>query len=106
SHIAVGAVAIAGNDVFVEFGAGQDHHGDVLGSLVGPQPAQHLQPVDLGQLQVEQDEAGRRYVAAFGEEKSQGLGTVVGYRDFVEDLVSLQGPDRQGLVVGIVLDQQ
>src|SRR5450755_2909396 len=103
AHVGVGAVAITGDDVFVEFGTGEDHDRDDFGPIAGPDPPEHLQPVDLGELQVEQYEPGSRSLCG---EKFQRLGTVRGHGDLVEDVVLLQGPERQRHVVGVVLYQQ
>jgi hypothetical protein len=57
----------------------------ILVRLVGPQPAQHLKLVDLGELQVEQDKAGEHPVGTVvRQQKLKSLGTVAGDGDLVE----------------------
>lgn len=59
------------------------------------------------ELQVEQDKDGSRSVTAVdGEQIVESLGAVVGHDDLVADAVLLEGPDGQGLIVGVVLYQQ
>ena len=43
-------------EVFFLFGGGEDDDGNYPGPLVGADAAQDFEPVDLGELQVEQDE--------------------------------------------------
>src|SRR5688572_13801580 len=54
AHVAVGAEAVAVQEVTLFVGRGEDDDGQVLGALVGAEAAQHLQAVELGQLEVEQ----------------------------------------------------
>jgi hypothetical protein len=89
------------------YGGGKDDNGDEPGSLAGPYAAQHFDPVDLGELQVEQDEERRRCVTALDrEEMLESFGAVAGHRDPVADVALLEGPDSQGLIVRVVLYEQ
>ena len=66
-----------------------------------------LKPADLREIQVEEDERRtRRGVAVAGEEVRQRLGAVSHHDDLVADVALLEGPQRQRLVVGVVLYQQ
>ena len=73
--------------------------------------SQHLETVDLGQLEVEQDEPGQRLrvapvVLARAEQVVERLGAVARHHRPVGDVVASQRPQRQLLVVRVVLDQQ
>ena len=78
---------------------------------IAPDPAQDLDPADLGQLQVQQDQVGHvQHVAAgelaLAEEIVQGLGAVADDPDPVDQLGTLERVQGQLDVVGVVLDQQ
>jgi hypothetical protein len=107
ADVGVGADAVTGLDVFVLFGGGENDNGDDPGPLVGPYSAQHVEPADLGKVQVEQDESGRcQAIAVACEETLKGLGAVVSHGDGAHDVVLFERPQSQRLVVGIVLDQK
>jgi hypothetical protein len=68
---------------------------------------QHVEPADLGELQVEQDEGGgRRLTAVDRAEIIDSLGTVAGHHDLVVNVVLGEGPDGQGLIIGVIFHQQ
>src|SRR5579862_5935209 len=56
AHVTVGAQAVAMHDVLLLFGGSQDDHGQQPGPLVRAQLGQDLESVQLGQLQVEEDD--------------------------------------------------
>jgi hypothetical protein len=53
---AVGAEVVGGAEVFVFLAGREDENGNYAGPLVGADAAEDFEPVDLGQVQVEQDE--------------------------------------------------
>ena len=78
---------------------------------IAPDPAQDLDPADLGQLEVQQDQVGHvQHVPAgelaLAEEIVQGLGTVADDLDPVDQLGLLERVQSQLDVVGVVLDEQ
>src|ERR1039457_3064589 len=97
-HIGVGAAEVALEDVLFLPGGGEDDNGDEPGPLVGPDAAEYFEPVDLGELQIEQDESGTRRVGPVAREKARnGLGAIAGHGDFDQDVALLAG---QGEVEG------
>src|SRR5581483_6492075 len=80
-------------------------------ALVGADSFQHLEAVDLGQLQVEQRDARQDArvaagVGAGGEKIIERLGAVARDHHFVLDVVFLERAQGQRFVVRIVFDQQ
>jgi len=74
---------------------------------LGPQALEHLQTVDLGQLEVQQDQLrqrrrGRAGVRAGAQQVIQRLHAIVGHDHVVLDVVLLQRAQREQLVVGII----
>ena len=81
-------------------------NGNYPGPLVGADAAEDFEPVDLGQVQVEQDERRVALAAVVVPEKhGEGLGAVAGDDDGVEDVVFLERPDGEVPVVSVVLDE-
>ena len=63
----------------------------------------------MGEIQVEEDESRTRRavaVAVAWEKVRESLGAVSQHDDLVADVALLEGPQRQRLVVGIVLHKQ
>src|SRR5262249_28553472 len=56
--IGVHAELVAPHHVLLFMGGGQHHHGNHPQPLVGLDPLQHLQPIDLRQLEIEQHDRG------------------------------------------------
>ena len=74
-------------------------------------PPQDLEPVHLGQLQVQQDHLGDVFdpaagVRPFAEEELQRLRAVASDLDAVAQVGLLERAQRQLEVVGVVLDEQ
>src|SRR4029079_17646374 len=83
ADVAVGVEVVAGQDVLVGRGGGQDHHRDALQGRIRLDLRQHLAAVFFGQVEVEQDQVGDRGlgVAAQPPQVVQGRDAV---RDHVE----------------------
>src|SRR5689334_13049021 len=109
ADVAVGAESVTRDEVPLLTRRGQDHHGQETGAVVGTDAAQDLEPVDLGELEIEEDDF-RCYRAtgmrARAEEEVEGFGAVVGHLDLVLNVVLSEGATRQRLVVGVVFDEQ
>src|SRR5450759_2745226 len=76
AQIAVGAEAIALDQIRLFQRRGKDHHGQIPGAGIGANAAQHLEAIDLGQFQIEQHELGlalARRDAALGQQELQRL---------------------------------
>src|SRR6202035_4650793 len=58
ADVTVGAQVVTVDQVRLLFGAGQHHHRQSPGSLVGAKAPKHLEPVELGQLQIKQNQPG------------------------------------------------
>ena len=56
ADVAVGPEIVALDPIPVLVRGGEDDHGDPLGARVGANPLQDLQTVDLGQLEIQQDD--------------------------------------------------
>jgi hypothetical protein len=111
AHEAVRAQAVAADDILVLVRRRQDHDGHALRARVGAQLAQHLEAVDLRQLEIEQHHLrerrrGRRGVLAARQQVIQRLDPIARDDRLVEDVGLLQGEERQLLVHGVVLDEQ
>src|SRR5207237_1243897 len=105
ADVAVRAQAVAGDDVLLFAGRGEDHDRQQARAGVGPDAPQHLEAVDLGELQVEQHELGRGGapgVGAGAEQPVEGLGPVAGQEDLVLDVVLRERAAGQRLVGGVV----
>ena len=64
-------------------------------------------PSTFGSFRSSRTSAGNGAAGAgFAEEELEGLGPVARDADLVEDVALLERPDGEGLVVGIVLDEQ
>jgi hypothetical protein len=92
ADVAVDARTVAVEQVLHLLRRGQDNHGQEPRPPVGPQAPQDLQPVYLGQLEIEQyqlrhDAGVPRRVLAGGEQVVQGLGAVAGNNHLARDVV-------------------
>src|SRR4029077_17531219 len=109
--VVVGPERVRRGDVGLLARRREHDHGEATGARVGPEPPQHLEAVDLGELQVEQDHTRHDAdlvprMAAVAEKKVQRLGAVACHEHLVRDVALLEGPQRELLVVRVVLDQQ
>src|SRR5713226_3002387 len=76
--VAVGPEVIAGDDVGLLVRRGEDDDGDRFRAVAGLEAPQHLQPVDLGELQVQEDDLRGIGLRAVAQEEFQRLGAVAG----------------------------
>src|SRR5207249_9991691 len=60
THVAVRAEAVAADEIALLLGRREDHHREQSGTRIGTQAAQHLEPVDARELEVEQDRKSTR----------------------------------------------
>src|SRR5882762_8024388 len=109
--IAVDAQAVALDEVTLLARGRHDDHGDHAGRRIRLDAPEDFEPVDLGQLEIQQDHlrpivllAAR--VGAAAEDVVQGLGAVPHDVDPVREVVLAEGVERQLDVVGIVLDEK
>ncbi len=77
--------------------------GQQLCPRLAPQAAQQLQPVEFGQLEVEQQQVRQRLLGI--EQELERLDAVAEHDDFVGDVLLLECTQGQGLIVGVVLDE-
>src|SRR5712691_9476986 len=104
---AVGTEVVGANDVGFLARGGQYHDRQRLGSGIGADAPQYLQPVDLGEIDIQQYQRGpERPAGVLGQEDPEGLLAVGGDDDLVADVVLPEGPQRERHVVWIVLDEQ
>jgi len=111
AHVTIGAQAVALEAIPFLIGGGENDHGEELGLGSGTQTAQHLQAIDLRQLQIENDDLrddGRVAVGvgAGGEQIVQGFGAIASHHHFVGDVVLAEGPKGESFIIGIIFDQQ
>src|ERR1017187_5236680 len=109
--VAVRAEVIARHEVSLLARRGQDDDGDHFRPLVRLDAPEHLEPVHLRELEVEEDDSGERRpgaggISPFSEEKLEGLGSVADDMNVVRDVGLLQRAQGQLGVVGVVLDEQ
>jgi len=111
ANVAVRAARIPRDEVLLLIRGRQDDDGLELGLGRRADALEHLVPVELGELQVEEDH-GREVVRVAAlefpaaEEVVERLLPVVRDHDVVGDAVLLQRHQDQRLVVGVVLDDQ
>src|SRR5687768_701850 len=111
ADVAVSAKRITVNKILFLFRRGQYHHGKKFCAFVRAYSLEHFEAVDFRKLEVEQgharqlgDVAARERSCA--EEKIQSFHAVAGDDHVILDVVFLQRPQRQFLVVGIVFHKQ
>src|SRR5215207_2795040 len=112
--VGIGAEPVAGDDVLVLPGRGEEDDGQDLRPLVAAQALQDLKAVHLGQLHVEQDELRHDAgvppdVGARSEEVLQRLLTVADDDDpvhLLDDAVRAEGAHGEEDLVLVVLDEQ
>jgi hypothetical protein len=110
ADIAIGPEAVTTEAVLLFHGRGQDDHGEELGTLIGAKPAKDLEAIQLGELQVQEDDLRSDPGVPAGEtagaiEIVERFDTVVGHDHFIPDVVLAKGAKRERFVVRIVLDQ-
>ena len=109
--VAVDAKLVRADEVGLLVGGRQHHHGNQLRSVVGADPAQHLDAVHLWKLEVEHDHPGQVGIAAVDvwpvtDEVVERRLTVGQHEHPVRHMVLPQCAQRQLGVVGVVLHQQ
>jgi hypothetical protein len=92
-------------------GRGEYHDGRHAGPRIGPNGSQHLEPVQFGELQIQQDEPGRRCAAAAAksspsEQEVEGLLAISGHFDLTARVQLPQGSKGELDLEGTVLDQE
>ena len=92
-------------------GRGEYHNRRHAGPGIGPNGSQHLEPIKLGELQVEQDESGGWCAAAAAEgppakEEIEGLLAVSSHFDLTADCKLTQGSKGELDLERTVLDQE
>jgi len=110
AHIAVDAELIAGDDVALFVRRGEDGYRQQRGAGIGAQALQDLQAVDLGQLEIEQDQLRLDQGIAPGmvagaKQIIQRLGAIARDDDLVQNIALAQRAQRKRLVVRIVFHQ-
>src|SRR6266700_3387062 len=104
---AVGAEPVGSGDIGILARGGQHDDRQRTGSGVGANAPQHLQPVDLGELDIQQHKRGVKCLpGVLGQEDLEGMRTVGGDDDLVAEVVLPEGPQRERHVVWIVIDKQ
>src|ERR1700730_1053159 len=109
--IAVDAQAVALDEVTLLARGGHHDHGDHAGRRIRLDASEDLEPVDLGQLEVQEDHLRpivllAACVGAAAEDVVQGLRPVPHDVDPVRQVVLAEGVEGQLDVVGIVLDEE
>src|SRR5579859_1940701 len=111
ANIAVGAQVVTPDAIALFIGRGENHDREQLGAPVGAKTTQHFKTVELGQLQVEQDDFRERRErvpsrVSLSQQIFESLHAIARHHHLVFDVVSLEGPQRQQFVIGIVLNQE
>ena len=110
AHVAVRAGLVAAQHVLVLARRGEDDHGDEPGARIGAYAVQHVDAVELGKLEIEQDHGGHRRrlapgVLARSEQEVDRFLAVPRDDDAVGDVGLSQRAQRQLLVVRVVFDE-
>src|SRR6266850_2171760 len=109
--VAVGTQPVRRRDVGLFLGRGEHHDRQGARALVALESPQHLQPVHLRELQVEQNHARRdadlaQRMALLAEKEFQGFGAVAGDEHLIREIPGLEGAQGQLHIARVVLDQQ
>src|SRR5215470_327595 len=109
-HVGVGAAIVTGQYVELVCGRGQDDHRQALEQLIALEVAEDLQAIELGHLEIEEDErriAGEAFcIPAAAVEVFERFDPVGDEVDFGRHAGSPQTFDDQLRVVDVVVDQQ
>ena len=108
--IGIDAELVAADQILLLARGGHHHDGNHLERRVALDLTQHLEPVDLGELQVEEEQGGL-IVRAVREratpiEVVERLRPVPHVHDLVRELVPLEGIENQFRVSSAVLDEE
>src|SRR6267378_658101 len=109
--VAVRPQAIGARDVGLLARRREHHHGDPLGAILFLEPPQHLEAVDLGELQIQEDDLGddadlAQAVRSVPEKEVKSFRTIAAHEHLVGEVALLERPQRQLRVARIVFDQQ
>src|SRR4029077_17118763 len=109
--VAVGTQSVRRRDIGFLVGRREYDDRQRLGPLIGPEPPQNLEAVDLRELQIQEDYAGRdadvtERMRLLTEEEVERLRTVARHEDLVREVAGAEGPQGELHVVRVVLDQQ
>src|SRR6185436_13853485 len=109
--VAVGTQAVRPRDVGLLARRGEHDNRNALGPSLLLEAAQHLEAVDLRELQVEQDHLGDdpdlpQRMRPITEEELQGLGAVMAHKHLIREIPLLECPEGQLRVTRIVFDEQ
>src|SRR5205807_8021661 len=102
--VAVRAQLVSANQVRLGFRRGEDHDRQEARAWVVADPPKHLEPVDLRELEIEKDQLRLRWSRT--EQAFARLGTVTIAAGLVAEVVVAERAKLQGLVVGVVLDEE
>src|SRR5690348_11248358 len=109
--VAVGTQSVRRRDIGLLVGRREDHNRQRLGALIGPEPPQDLETVDLRELEIQKDYAGRdtdvtQRMRLVTEKEVERLRAVARHEDLVREVAGAKGPQGELHVVRVVLDQQ
>jgi hypothetical protein len=95
-------------DVLLGLGGGQNHHRDALEVLIGLHFGENFAAIFLGQVEVQQHQAGTRGAGMFAlaPEEGHGLLAVAHHVQIVAQLAAFQGFAGEVNVAGIIFDKQ
>ena len=107
----VRATHVTGDDIALGHGGGEGNHGQETRAAVGADAVEDFKAVELGQIQIEQDDSGLlRGVPpgkrAGGEEIIQSLRPIAHDVDKMVQVVLLKGAQGEQHVVRVVLDEE
>jgi hypothetical protein len=106
--VAVGVQVVAPQDILFRLRRGEDHDRDRAQLGVRLDLREHLAPVLLRQIQVEEHDVGPRHILVLAAlvEEIQRLDAVLGPMQVVIDLAFAQGFLREAVVARVVLDEK
>ncbi len=90
---------------------GQHDGGNGPGAWIALDAPQHFKPVDLGQLEIKQDQARpvldlALAVSPFAENKFQRFGAIARHMNAMGQVAFAQRPQRQRQIFGIIFNEQ
>src|SRR4029077_14911557 len=102
--VAVGTQSVRRRDIGFLVGRREDDDRQRLGPLIGPEPPQNLEAVDLRELQIQEDYAGRdadvtERMRLVTEEEVERLRAVARHEDLVREVAGAEGPQGELHVV-------